>query len=823
MRRATLLAFLTFVAAALLATYPLLRQPSRTIAGGLADPIILTTVLAWDADRLLHGLQGLWDLPILYPRHWTLAYSEHMLGVAIFTAPIQWMFGNAVLTYNVAYIGSYVLAGFGMFLLTRALWGRADAAVLAGLAYALTPYRLAQSDHLQVLMNGWMPIGLLGLHRYFASGSRCWLLVFAAAYLLTGLSNAYYLYFFLLPIVVVAGVELLRPRLPRRRILADLSIAGAGIAAALAPVMFVYVRLQQEMRFTRDPNLLPGHSARLADYFRVAAGTWNWGGLMANGNGERQLFHGFAVIIFAVAGVCTVASRNRDEGSADTRRRAVLAYGLIAALALWLSIGPGPWRPYGLLFRFVPGFNGMRVPARLASVMILGLAVLAGAGFTRLFDRLPRRRAALAAIAVGAAIVFEGQHGIAVQEVPGWRDNNWDRVAYAWLRNSPPGAALELDITGMDYIRKPTTLFQLHALEHRHPIVNGYSGWSTQLQELLGARRSPLHEPGHVAEVVRGLRRAGVRYVLLHEATFVEPEMARRIVGELQTADDQIAEAHEWPEPTIRQVDTEYFKTLRVPLLAGRIIVETDDAEGTPVVVINESARRRFFGALPPLGQQISLWGAGRTVVGVVGNERFHGLAEDSPPSVYLPRAQAPTSGGSLLVRTTAGDPAALAPAIRRVVADLDPSLPLFGVEPLSRTLSNSIGQRRFTMIVLGAFAAVALLLAVVGVHGVLTYTVTQRTREIGIRMALGADRSRVRSLILTQGGALVAGGLILGLIGAFAITRLLRALLYGVSPTDPGTFFGVAVLLAVVALIASYLPAARAARVDPAVSLRSE
>jgi len=283
------------------------------------------------------------------------------------------------------------------------------------------------------------------------------------------------------------------------------------------------------------------------------------------------------------------------------------------------------------------------------------------------------------------------------------------------------------------------------------------------------------------------------------------------------------AEAHGWPEPTIRQVDAGYFETLRVSLLAGRGIAQTDDAEGAPVAVINESARRRFFGALPPLGQQISLWGAKRTVIGVVGNERFHGLAEDSPPSVYLPRAQAPTSGGSLLVRTTAGDPAALTPAIRRVVAELDPSLPLFGVEPLSRTLSNSIGQRRFTMIVLGAFAAVALLLAVIGVHGVLTYTVTQRTREIGIRMALGADRSRVRSLILTQGGALVAGGLVLGLIGAFAITRLLRALLYGVSPTDPGTFLGVAVLLAVVALIASYLPAARAARVDPAVSLRSE
>jgi hypothetical protein len=138
-RRAAVLAFLVFVAAALLATYPLVRHPAGTIAVSLADPIILTTVLAWDADRLLHGLRGLWDPPFLFPHHRTLAYSEHMLGVAIFTAPIQWMFGNAVLTYNVAYIGSYVLAGFGMCLLTRALWGRADAAVLAGLAFALTP------------------------------------------------------------------------------------------------------------------------------------------------------------------------------------------------------------------------------------------------------------------------------------------------------------------------------------------------------------------------------------------------------------------------------------------------------------------------------------------------------------------------------------------------------------------------------------------------------------------------------------------------------------------------------------------------------------
>jgi hypothetical protein len=541
------LALFTFVAAALLATYPLVRHPERTIAGGLGDPIILTTVLAWDADRLLHGLHGLWDPPFLFPHHWTLAYSEHMLGVAILTAPIQWIFGNAVLTYNVAYIGSYALAGFGMFLLTRALWGRADAAVLAGLAFALTPYRLAQSTHLQVLMNGWMPIGLLGLHRYLASGSRRWLLVFAAAYLLTGLSNGYYLYFFLLPLGVVIGVELLWPRLPKRRILGDLSVAGAGIAAALAPIVFVYFRLQRELRFTRDPSQLPGLSARLADYFRVASGAWNWGGLLPDGNGERQLFHGFAVIIFAVVGVSTVGARDRDEGSLGSRRRTVMTYGLIAALAVWLSMGPGPWRPYGFLFRFVPGFNGMRVPARLASVVILALAVLAGAGFAWLFARLPRRWATVAAFAFGAVIVLEGQRGIGVEDVPGWRENNWDRVAYTWLRNSPPGAALELDITEMNYFRTATTLFQLYALEHRHPIVNGYSGWSTSLQEMLGARNSPLHEPGHMPEVVRGLRRAGVRYILLHQATFVEADAPQQIVAEMRAANDQIAEAHVWP------------------------------------------------------------------------------------------------------------------------------------------------------------------------------------------------------------------------------------------------------------------------------------
>jgi len=545
-RRHTAAAFAFFVGVALMATYPLLRHPARTIAGGLGDPIILTTVLAWDADRFLHGLRGLWDPPFFFPHRWALAYSEHMLGVAIFTAPVEWLFGNPVLTYNVAYIGSYVLAGFGMFLLTHALWGSTAAALLSGLAFALTPYRLAQTSHLQVLMSGWMPIGLLALHRYLGTGSRRWLAAFAAAYLLTALSNAYYTYFFLLPIGAVIGIELVRPRLPRTRILRDLAVAGVTIAAVMAPIALVYIRLQRDMGFTRDVGQLGGLSARLADYFRVAAGAWNWGGLLPDGGGERQLFHGFTVIVFAVVGA-SIAARDRTMPPAGDRLRTVTTYGLMALLAVWLSMGPGPWRPYLLLYNYIPGFNGMRVPARLASIVVLALSVLAGGGFAWLFNRLPRRLAAIAAIAFGAVIVVEGQHGVGVQEVPGWSDNNWDRVAYAWLRDSPPGGVLELDINELNSFQTATTMFQLNALRHRHPIVNGYSGWSTQLQELLGVRESPLREPGGLPQVLRGLRRAGVRYVLVHEATFVDKAMPQRLAAEMQAAADQIAEAHEWP------------------------------------------------------------------------------------------------------------------------------------------------------------------------------------------------------------------------------------------------------------------------------------
>ncbi len=280
-------------------------------------------------------------------------------------------------------------------------------------------------------------------------------------------------------------------------------------------------------------------------------------------------------------------------------------------------------------------------------------------------------------------------------------------------------------------------------------------------------------------------------------------------------------EAGAWPEPSVRTVSDGYFATLRVPVRAGRAFEPGDDAAAPPVVLVNESARARFFDGHEPIGARIQLWGRERTVVGVVGNERIKGLAADAPPAVYLPLPQAPTPS-AVLVRT-AGDPARAAALVRQAVREVDPALALFGVEPLADTIQGTLAQRRFTMLVLAAFAAAALLLAAVGVHGVLSYAVAQRTREIGIRVALGADLATVRRLVLGDGARLTALGVTIGLGGALALSRAMRSLLFGVEAFDGMTFATVATLLAAVALLASWLPARRAARVEPMEVLRGE
>jgi putative ABC transport system permease protein len=281
-------------------------------------------------------------------------------------------------------------------------------------------------------------------------------------------------------------------------------------------------------------------------------------------------------------------------------------------------------------------------------------------------------------------------------------------------------------------------------------------------------------------------------------------------------------EARTWPEISIRRVSPAYFRTVGLQLVRGRFFRDADNTAAAPVAIINAAAVTRFFPDRDAIGARIRFWGTSRTIVGIVADEKFHGLTEASPIGAYTPIAQTPSANGSgvLLVRTT-GDPATLATAVTGAIHEIDRGLAVFAVEPMEATVSRSIAQRRFTMLLLGLLAAVALLLAAVGIHGVLSYGVSQRRREIGIRMALGARSSDMVGLVVREGVALAAIGLALGLAGAFALTRFLTSQLFGVAPTDPATFAAVAVLLALVALAATAAPARRAAAVDPMVALR--
>ena len=282
------------------------------------------------------------------------------------------------------------------------------------------------------------------------------------------------------------------------------------------------------------------------------------------------------------------------------------------------------------------------------------------------------------------------------------------------------------------------------------------------------------------------------------------------------------SEASDQPEIRIRQVSDGYFDALGLEVLSGRVFTESDQVSAPLVAVLNRAAVERFFPDVDPIGRQLRWWGQTRTIVGVIGNERFAGLTEAAPPAVYAPLAQAPVSNATLLVRA-AVDESVVGPHLRAIVRELDPALALYGVESLDRTLSGTVSERRFTSVLLALFGVVALLLALIGVHGVLSFSVAQRAREVGIRMALGASRGDVVRMIVGEGMRLAVVGVTLGLIAAAAGSGLLRGMLFGLSPTDPATFAGVAAVTLVVAALACWLPARRATRVDPVRTLRAD
>jgi putative ABC transport system permease protein len=272
-----------------------------------------------------------------------------------------------------------------------------------------------------------------------------------------------------------------------------------------------------------------------------------------------------------------------------------------------------------------------------------------------------------------------------------------------------------------------------------------------------------------------------------------------------------------------RLISPDFFKTFRVPLIKGRLLAESDGAKAPPVVVINESLARIYFANEDPLGKRITLNGdATRVIVGVVGDVKHSALDEEANPQIYraIAQLQFPTLSMSLAVRTS-GDPMQLVAAVRGQVWAVDKDVPIINIETMERLMGKSVAPRRFNLLLLGVFALVGLALACVGLYGVMSYMLTQRTREIGVRMAMGAQTSDVLRLVLGEGMKLALIGAFLGLCGALALTRLLKTLLFGVSATDPLTFIAIAALLIFMALLACWIPGRRAAKVDPMVALR--
>jgi predicted permease len=282
--------------------------------------------------------------------------------------------------------------------------------------------------------------------------------------------------------------------------------------------------------------------------------------------------------------------------------------------------------------------------------------------------------------------------------------------------------------------------------------------------------------------------------------------------------------------PAIAQnlIGGDFFGALGVPLLRGRDFTGADAAGSPPVVIINRTMATTLFPGEDPIGKRLMLGDFNPespwiTIVGIAGDVIYSGLDRGPEPTMYTPYDQSLWWPTMYLVVRTSVDPAGLARAVRRQVADLDPLLPVARVNTMDDLLGQSVAGPRFRTTLLGIFAAVALLLAGVGIYGILSYTVGQRTREIGIRMALGAGRRNVLALVLGQGMALAGIGVAAGLIAALALSRVLAGLLFGVSPTDPATFGVVSLVMIGAALLACYLPARRATLVDPMMALRAD
>jgi putative ABC transport system permease protein len=270
-----------------------------------------------------------------------------------------------------------------------------------------------------------------------------------------------------------------------------------------------------------------------------------------------------------------------------------------------------------------------------------------------------------------------------------------------------------------------------------------------------------------------------------------------------------------------RSINDDYLRAMSIPVLRGRAFTEDEAWRSAPVALISQGLAERFFDGEDPIGQQVRVGDLVAEVVGIVGNVRHRSLSGAYYPTMYVPSlARTETN---LLVRSTGRPPAELAPAVQAAIASLDKNLALRAVQPLDRLLDDSIARPRFNAVLLNGFAVVALIIALAGIYGLVSFNVNERAREIGLRLALGATRGTIHAMFLRSGLRLAAIGAGLGMIGSIALSRLIRGVLFNVQPADPATYVTIAALLSVSVLAACWLPARRASTISPLSTVRGD
>lgn len=524
--RPALLAALHFLTVSALLNRELLPHLSDALPGNAGDPMLNAWILGWVSDAVVSQPLSLWDAPIFHPHPNTLAFSEHLIGIAAFVAPVYWLTGNAIVTYNIAFLLGFAFLGWAMWALVRRLTGREDAAVIAGLVVMCSPYFVSsQVARVQMLSAGWSLLTLLWLQRWLDAPTRTALAAFTACWALQLASNVYLGLFLAVPVALLLTTAFLRrqPVLTWQRVW-PLGVAALVLVATAAPPLLRYADAQQELGLTHSLDEVRRYSATVQSY----ASVWHERGsswLRVEDTSDRALFPGLLLTALALVGV-----------AASMRRRATLAYVAIALVVAAVTLGPEPAigatplgvpSPYAWLLDVVPGVDGIRAPGRFAVFVVLALGVLAGVGAATLLAGRGRGLRLGAVVAVAAVALWDGHRNYDwLARLPD--ESPAAMAAYAWLAEQPPEALLELPVVTHFQGQRPyaggsvTLRYQLAALRHGHALVNGSSGFVTPLVTLLQSHASPFTTLDTVDDALRALRAIGTRYIVAHRHEYLD-------------------------------------------------------------------------------------------------------------------------------------------------------------------------------------------------------------------------------------------------------------------------------------------------------------